>query len=115
MCISLSINNRDGPTQLLNDKLMIEAKHRLSLCIVGKVLSNKRVNREAFMRVIGKIWQIRKGMEIESVTGNTFSFHFRDAYDLERVMLGGPWSFDNALLAMERPVGKGTIKSLRFN
>ncbi|KAK0579501.1 hypothetical protein LWI29_027210 [Acer saccharum] len=67
------------------------------------------------MRVIGKIWQVRKGMDIESITGNTFTFHFRDAYDLERVFSGGPWNFNNALLAMERPIGKGTIESLKFS
>ncbi|TXG69153.1 hypothetical protein EZV62_004088 [Acer yangbiense] len=115
LCASLSISDRDVPIQLLNEKLMIEAKHRLSLCIVGKIFSSNRVNRDAFMRVIGKIWQVRKGMDIESVTGNTFSFHFKDAYDLERVLAGGPWSFDNALLVMDRPVGKGTIESLRFS
>ncbi|TXG60691.1 hypothetical protein EZV62_015264 [Acer yangbiense] len=115
LCASLSINSRDGPTQLLNEKLMVEAKHRLSLCVMGKVLTSKRVNREAFMRVIRKIWQVRKGMEIKSITGNTFTFHFRDAYNLERVMSCGPWSFDNALLAMERPIGKGTVESLKFN
>ncbi|TXG57913.1 hypothetical protein EZV62_015742 [Acer yangbiense] len=115
LCESLSISSRDGPIQLLNDKLMVEAKQRLSLCIVGKILSSKRVNRDAFMRVIGKIWQVRKGMDIESIIGNTFTFHFKDAYDLERVLFGGPWSFDNALLAMEKPKGKETIESLRFN
>ncbi|KAK0588601.1 hypothetical protein LWI29_003108 [Acer saccharum] len=115
LCASLSICSRDGPIQLLNDKLMVEAKQRLSLCIKGKILLSKRVNREAFMCVIGKIWQVRKGMDIESVIGNTFTFHFRDVYDLNRVISGGPWSFDNALLAMEKPVGKGTIESLRFN
>ena len=33
---------------------------------------------------------------------------------LDKVMVGGPWSFDNALIAMELLVGKGTINSLSF-
>ena len=115
LCESLSISGRDGPIQVLNDKLRVEAKQRLSLCVVGKILSSKRVNCEAFMRVIGKIWQVRKGLDIESVTGNTFTFHFKDAYDLQKVLSGSPWNFDNALLALERPEGKGTIESLNFS
>ncbi|TXG47233.1 hypothetical protein EZV62_026527 [Acer yangbiense] len=67
------------------------------------------------MRVIGKIWQVQQGVGIESVSGNIFSFHFQNDYDLERVISGGPWNFDAALIAMERPVGKGSIDSLRFN
>ncbi|KAI9174561.1 hypothetical protein LWI28_019230 [Acer negundo] len=105
---SLSISSRDGPIKLLNDKLMVEAKQKLSLCTVGKILSSRRVNKDAFMRVIGKIWQVKSGLDIESVSGNIFTFHFREMYDLERVISGNPWSFDNVLLAMEKPIGNGT-------
>ncbi|TXG48914.1 hypothetical protein EZV62_024789 [Acer yangbiense] len=112
---SLSINSRDGPVQLLDGNLMNDAKHRLSLCLVGTILSSKWVNRDAFMRVIGKFWQVKKGLDIESVLGNIFSFHFRDEYDLNRVSSGSPWSFDNALIAMEKPVGMGTMESLSFS
>ncbi|TXG52603.1 hypothetical protein EZV62_021772 [Acer yangbiense] len=115
LCASLSINARDGPVQLLDNSLKCEAINRLSLCLVGKVLSSKWVNREAFMRVIGKIWQVKKRFDIESVSGNTFTFHFRDKYDLDMVILGGPWSFDNALIVLEKPVGMGTIESLCFS
>ncbi|TXG47898.1 hypothetical protein EZV62_027192 [Acer yangbiense] len=63
--------------------------------------------------------QVNEGMEIESVTGKlvirTFTFHFHNKQDLERVLAGGPWSFDSALIAMELPDGKGSIESLSFN
>ncbi|TXG72934.1 hypothetical protein EZV62_001513 [Acer yangbiense] len=114
LCASLSIDNHDAPVQLLDGNLMNDAKERLSLSLVGKILSNKMVNRDAFMRVIGKIWQVRHGVDIESIASNMFSFQFRDKFDLERVLSGGPWSFDNALIAMERPEGKGSIDSLNF-
>ncbi|TXG66023.1 hypothetical protein EZV62_007298 [Acer yangbiense] len=39
--------------------------------------------------------------------GNIFSFQFRDKYDRDRVLSEGPWSFDNTLIAMEKPEGKG--------
>ncbi|TXG60643.1 hypothetical protein EZV62_015216 [Acer yangbiense] len=112
LCASMSINKHDGPSQLLDGKLMMAAINRLELCLVGKVLTNKRVNREAFIRVIGKNWKVKKGVEIELVTGNTFTFHFRDKYDLDRVMVGSPWNFDNALITMVIPSGQGTIDSL---
>ncbi|KAK3204448.1 hypothetical protein Dsin_018494 [Dipteronia sinensis] len=115
LCASLFITNCDGPVQLLDGKLMDDALHRLSLCVVGRIMSNKRVNSKAFMQVIGKIWQVNNGMNNESVSGNTFTFHFSDGHDLNRVIAGGPWSFDNALIAMERPAGKGTTDSLSFS
>ncbi|TXG51194.1 hypothetical protein EZV62_023718 [Acer yangbiense] len=112
---SLTITPRDGPIQLLDGHLMTDAKHRLSLCLVGKILSSKGVNRDAFMCVVGRIWQVKKGLDIESVSGNTFTFHLRDEYDLNRVIYGSPWSFDNALIALEKPVGMGTLDSLNFD
>ncbi|KAK2639029.1 hypothetical protein Ddye_026824 [Dipteronia dyeriana] len=115
LCASLSIHNRDGPIQLLDGILMNDAKKRLSLNLVGKILSNKMVNRDAFMRVVGKIWQVRHDVDIESIDGNMFSLQFIDEYDLERVIYGGPWSFDKVLIVMEKPEGKGSIDSLRLN
>ncbi|TXG70630.1 hypothetical protein EZV62_005565 [Acer yangbiense] len=115
LCASLTISSKDGPMQVLDGDLMVDAKNRLSLCLVGKILSRKRVNRDAFMRVIGKIWQVKQGMDMESVAGNIFKFNFRDEHDLNRVMAGSPWSFDGALIALEKPVGKGTLDSLNFN
>ncbi|TXG54012.1 hypothetical protein EZV62_019268 [Acer yangbiense] len=114
LCASLSIPERDGPVQILEESLRFEAINRLSLCLAGKILSNKTVNKEAFMRVIGKIWQVREGFEIESVTGNIFTFHFKREEDRQRVISGGPWSFDNALMVLEKPEGKGTIESIQF-
>ncbi|TXG71466.1 hypothetical protein EZV62_000045 [Acer yangbiense] len=116
LCASLSLSDRvrDGPIQRLDVNLKNIAMHRLALCVVGKVLSTEVVNREAFMRVIGKIWRVDKGMDIESVTSNMFSFHFRDEEDMNRVLVGGPWSFDDAIIALEKPMGKGTIESMEF-
>ncbi|KAK3189523.1 hypothetical protein Dsin_029084 [Dipteronia sinensis] len=119
MCASLSLSEQEreseGPVQRLEGNLKSAAMHRMSLCVVGKVLSNKKVNWEAFMRVIRRIWQVDKGLDIESVTRNMFTFHFRDEDDMSRVISGSPWSFDDALIALERPSGKGTVKSLGFN
>ena len=63
------------------------------------------------MRVFGKIWQVKNGLDIESVAGNTFAFHFKDEQDLNKVLSRGPWNFDNALIAMDKPIGKGTLDS----
>ncbi|KAK1550870.1 hypothetical protein Q3G72_026149 [Acer saccharum] len=35
--------------------------------------------------------------------------------DRWKVLAGGPWSFDNALIVLEEPAGKGAIRSLKFS
>ena len=81
LCASMSLIDREGPVQVLQDDLRVAAIQRLSVSLVGKLLSRKLVNRDAFIRVIGKIWKVSQGVQIESVTGNIFSFHFTDIGD----------------------------------
>ncbi|KAK2659499.1 hypothetical protein Ddye_006032, partial [Dipteronia dyeriana] len=105
----------EGPVRKLDERLKSVAMDRMALCLVGKIISNRTINRAAFIRVIGKIWQVKKGVDVESVTGNIFTFHFNDQEDRNHVLSGGPWSFDDALIILEKPVGKGAIESLNFN
>ncbi|KAK3206765.1 hypothetical protein Dsin_020811 [Dipteronia sinensis] len=40
---------------------------------------------------------------------------FKDLNDRSGVLLGAPWTFDNVLLMLEEPVGKGSIEKMAFN
>ncbi|TXG53259.1 hypothetical protein EZV62_022428 [Acer yangbiense] len=115
LCASLSLIEREGPVRKLDEKLKMGAMQKLSVSLVGKILTKKFVNREAFMRVIAKIWHISKGVAIESLTGNIFSFHFTNQEDRCKVLFGAPWTFDNSLLVLEKPEGKGLVENLAFN
>ena len=87
----------------------------MALCLVGKILSNILVNRDAFIRVIGRIWQVKKGFSIESVTSNVFVFHFQDLEERQKVLYEGIWSFIKALMVLETPMGTGMIENMTFN
>ena len=54
-------------------------------------------------------------MEIEPIKENVFVFHFQNPDDKRRIISGGPWSFNDALIAMEEPEGKGDIPKMKFN
>ncbi|TXG60205.1 hypothetical protein EZV62_014778 [Acer yangbiense] len=56
-----------------------------------------------------------EGIDIEVITGNTFSFTFKNANDRRQVLMGGPWSFYKLLLVLEEPIGKGEIHLMKFN
>ncbi|KAK3212710.1 hypothetical protein Dsin_017416 [Dipteronia sinensis] len=84
LCASLSLTDRDGSVHMLEVNLRNEAVNRM------------------------------EGFEIESVTGNVFTFHFNCEHDRQRVISGGPWSFSNALMVLTKPEGMGTIDSIQF-
>ncbi|KAK4853200.1 hypothetical protein QYF36_005236 [Acer negundo] len=53
LCANMTLLETERPVQLLQVGLMTAAAKRLSLSLVGKVLTNKMVNLDAFASVEG--------------------------------------------------------------
>lgn len=83
-------------------------------CVVGKVLTTKPVNRDGFRRNMKNIWVTSGGMSIESLGTNQFIFHFVHEEDKRRILTGGPWHYDNALILTVEPKGVGEISKIEF-
>ena len=41
-------------------------------------------------------------MQISKVGPNLFQFKFQSKFDMDRIMKGDPWSFDNQLLLLQQ-------------
>ncbi|KAL5792259.1 hypothetical protein ACOSP7_000853 [Xanthoceras sorbifolium] len=91
---------------MVDEGLKAEGIRRLSLSLVGKIVSNREVNREAFRNTIASIWRTKNEVEVESIGVNLFVFRFGCFWDRKRVLEGGPWSFDKNLLALKEAVGE---------
>ncbi|TXG69352.1 hypothetical protein EZV62_004287 [Acer yangbiense] len=115
LCANMTLREKDDLVQSLQSELRTAGIQRMALSLVGKVLTNKMVNREAFMGLIGRIWRVEEGLEIELVKHNVFKFQFYSAIDRCRVLECGPWTFDGALIVLEEPSGKGVVDKMRFN
>jgi 14-3-3 protein epsilon len=48
------------------------------------------------------VWRPIKGVKIKEATPGLFLFQFAHALDMEVVLQGGPWAFNNQMLIMER-------------
>ncbi|TXG64170.1 hypothetical protein EZV62_011164 [Acer yangbiense] len=113
LCASLSLQTKDEKLWSVRNTLKESVGRKLDLCLVGKVISTKNINREAFKAVIPRIWQTV--LDIEVVQDNIFLFYFSNQGDRFRIMAGGPWSFDNCLLVLEKPSEVGDIAKLGFS
>ncbi|KAL5808415.1 hypothetical protein ACOSQ3_029106 [Xanthoceras sorbifolium] len=91
---------------MVDEGLKAEGIRRLSLSLVGKIVSNREVNREAFRNTIASIWRTKNEVEVESIGVNLFVFRFGCFWDRKRVLEGGLWSFDKNLLALKEVVGE---------
>jgi 14-3-3 protein epsilon len=48
------------------------------------------------------LWKPVKGVTIKEATQGVFLFHFAHPLDMEAVLNGGPWTFDNNMLILEQ-------------
>ncbi|KAL5774833.1 hypothetical protein ACOSP7_012390 [Xanthoceras sorbifolium] len=102
-CANLSLTDEDGPIAKVKDDVRMEGMRRPSLSLVGKLISNRKVNREAFKNTIASIWRVKREVSIESIGVN-----------LKRVLEGGSWSFDKNLLVLKEAVGIRRVADVNF-
>ncbi|TXG57799.1 hypothetical protein EZV62_015628 [Acer yangbiense] len=115
LCERLSIVDEDEMVHEIAEEDIQDGAEDVDKCLVGRVLSGKKVNRDAFKGLIEQIWSPFGQVEVELVGENTFMFYFINKEDRNRVWLRGPWHFGNSLIVLEKPEGSGNISKLGFN
>ena len=94
-----------------------ERKDEIESCkqsLIGKFLTCKPFNKRAAYNTIKKAWGLHDGVQIIEVGPNLFQFKFHTEFELERVLKGGPWSFDNQALMLRRWQKGMTAKNVKF-
>lgn len=71
-------------------------------CLVGRFLPNKPVRAHIMMDRLSTIWMPVKGVAIKRLKQDRFLFQFYHKLDMERVLAGGPWLFDNYMLVLAK-------------
>lgn len=62
----------------------------ISLSIVGKVLTDRPYNFDAFKRTMNQIWAISKGAIFRPIENNLFAVQFAHARDRAKILDGSP-------------------------
>ncbi|MCH94785.1 hypothetical protein A2U01_0015752 [Trifolium medium] len=74
----------------------------LRWCLVGRFLCEKAIHFNSMRVRMADIRKPLKGVTIKEAKSGTFLFHFAHPLDMEAVLNGGPWTFDNNMLLLER-------------
>ena len=77
-----------------------EDVNRYELCLVGRLLTEKSINVRAMKSKIADIWKPAMGISIKELEHGIFLFQFFRKEDMQWVLKGGPWSFDNVMLVL---------------
>lgn len=96
MYANLVIEDEEEEEIVVANKEVEEPKQ--TFVLVGRFLTEKNINFNAMKNVIASLWRPKEGMEIHDLGGFRYSFVFFHVMDLPKVVDGGPWSFEQALL-----------------
>ncbi|KAK1550953.1 hypothetical protein Q3G72_027583 [Acer saccharum] len=115
LCNVLSIQELEGPVKSLDEGMKTRRERKLAFYLVGKVMIKVLVNKDAFIRVFNTIWKLSEWVDIEWVKRNIFTFQFFNMEDQNRIINGGSWNFDKAIVVLEKMPLDGDITNLEFN
>ncbi|TXG54013.1 hypothetical protein EZV62_019269 [Acer yangbiense] len=113
-CEKLSLDDDNGPIERIKGSLQERGEQSLSLSLIGKAITNKVINREAFKSTISTIWQTKNEVTMELMGINIFKFRFQNYWDRKRILEGGPWLFDKQLLVLREASGSEKVTDLQF-
>lgn len=77
------------------DGKSILSHENIQLYLVGKILSSKFVNFEAFCSTMKNVWGVSGDTRFEVAGSNLFVIQFKSFFEKKRVLMGGPGSLRN--------------------
>ena len=96
----------DEEDQVLDiESLNPNLENKVSLLLIGKLLTERSYNVDAFKRTITTVWAPKHGLVIRTLKPNLYAFQFYHWRDLAKVMEGRPWCFDNMLVLLKEADG----------
>ncbi|XP_056688554.1 uncharacterized protein [Spinacia oleracea] len=105
ICSKLSIEDVGGDIIDLGAITADEEDEKLTLMLVGRLLTERSYNVEDFKRTMMSVWSPAHGMVIRVLSPNLYAFQFFHWRDKERVLEGRPWCFDNMLILLKEMDG----------
>lgn len=70
----------------------------ITYVLMGRFVTDKNINFNAMQNVLAALWRPKEGMEVYDIGGHRYSFVFYHMLDLQKVLDGGPWTFEQNLL-----------------
>lgn len=97
---SLSLEDDDGVT--FSRAGQRGADVDVQLCLAGRFLTDRTIRSHMMKERMAEVWRPVKGVSIREVSLGMFLFQFFHKIDMEKVLGGGPWTFDNHILVLGR-------------
>ena len=105
-----TLSNKEGKKVVLSKRKQIQ-----EFILATKFFTKRIVNIDAIAKMFRPLWRARQNFNIRDAGNNNLVFAFELEVDVEKVLLGEPWSFDKHLVVFQRYDGKSPLEELDFN
>ena len=92
----LSLSEKEGEKLDLKDK-----KKEQNFVLAAKFFTRRSLNVEAVAKTFRPLWRIRDNFEVSDAGNNCLLFVFQSKEDIQKVLLGEPWSFDRHIVVFQ--------------
>ena len=99
-CSTLKITAEEDNIVEFENSTLNHENSNLDMAIVGKVMTRRPYNFEAFKNTMNQIWAISKDALFRPIEHGLFVVQFATYRDKVKVMTGRPWTFDQHLVMM---------------
>ncbi|XP_030970768.1 uncharacterized protein LOC115991172 [Quercus lobata] len=83
--------------------------------LVGKLLADRNINKNAVKAIILKVWRTSKGVQIVDLKENIFVFKFACEGDKKRILELGPWNIEGFPLILKQWHQNMSVDDLDFS
>lgn len=80
-----------------------EDPEKLKHCLVGKLVSARIVNIEAFQNTMLRVWSFCRGLTIHKLSDNIFLINPQSVPRRDKILEESPWCFDRSLILFKTP------------
>lgn len=82
--------------------------------LVGKVLTKKKLNRNAVKSILVKGWGDPPGLKVADIGTNLFLFTFQDGREAKEVIRRGPWYVMNHVVSLQYWIPEASVYEIDF-
>lgn len=98
---NFSLSDDEGDELEINCISLAEPVKRGQSCLVGKLVSDRRVSKEIIKSKLIRGWRPIGSLSFRVLGDNIFLIEFEHSWDKARVLEGRPWVFEGSLFVVE--------------
>lgn len=114
LCGRISLTDGEKECIMITEGEVADLADKGSRCLVGRLVTEKRFNREAFRCLLTRLWRPVGRIIFKEIQENLWVFEFFESDDMRRVLEGRPWSFERYILVLNNFMGSVPPSQMAF-